>query len=204
VTLGGDHTTTLSALRSTHRHWGPVSVIHFDSHIDTWDPEVLGGGISHYAGVNHGTFLHIAHEEGLIRNTSIHAGIRAPVVRPKGDVRNDLRCGFEMVKARAIDRLGVAGIIDKLKSRVAGTKVYISVDIDVLDPAFAPATGTAEVGGWSTRELLSILDGLEGLDVVGADVVEVAPIYDNPGETTVLAAAEVVHSLIALMVKSPS
>jgi len=181
-----------------------VSVIHFDSHIDTWDPEVLGGGISHYAGVNHGTFLHIAHEEGLIRNTSIHVGIRAPVVRPKGDVRNDLRCGFEMVKARAIDRLGVAGIIDKLKSRVAGTKVYISVDIDVLDPAFAPATGTAEVGGWSTRELLSILDGLEGLDVVGADVVEVAPIYDNPGETTVLAAAEVVHSLIALMVKSPS
>ncbi|KAI4622923.1 uncharacterized protein J4E87_006016 [Alternaria ethzedia] len=103
------------------------------------------------SGVNHGTFLHIAHEEGLIRNTSIHAGIRAPVVRPKGDVRNDLRCGFEMVKARAIDRLGIAGIIDKLKSRVAGTKVYISVDIDVLDPAFAP-------------------DGLEGLDVVGADV----------------------------------
>lgn len=94
--------------------------------------------IQYDSGVNHGTFLHIAHEEGLIRNTSIHAGIRAPVVRPKGDVRNDLRCGFEMVKARAIDRLGVAGIIDKLKSRVAGTKVYISVDIDVLDPAFAP------------------------------------------------------------------
>jgi len=94
--------------------------------------------IQYDSGVNHGTFLHIAHEEGLIRNTSLHAGIRAPVVRPKGDVRNDLRCGFEMVKARAIDRLGIAGIIDKLKSRVAGTKVYISVDIDVLDPAFAP------------------------------------------------------------------
>ncbi|CAN9108375.1 unnamed protein product [Alternaria alternata] len=204
VTLGGDHTTTLSALRSTHNHWGPVSVIHFDSHLDTWDPEVLGGGISHYAGVNHGTFLHIAHEEGLIRNTSIHAGIRAPMGRPKGDLRNDIRCGFEIVKAREIDQFGVAGVIARLKSRVAGTKVYISVDIDVLDPAFAPATGTAEVGGWTTRELLSILDGLEGLDVIGADVVEVAPIYDNPGETTVLAAAEVVHSLIALMVKSSS
>ncbi|CAN9241977.1 unnamed protein product [Alternaria alternata] len=204
VTLGGDHTTTLSALRSTHNHWGPVSVIHFDSHLDTWDPEVLGGGISHYAGVNHGTFLHIAHEEGLIRNTSTHAGIRAPMGRPKGDLRNDIRCGFEIVKAREIDQFGVAGVIARLKSRVAGTKVYISVDIDVLDPAFAPATGTAEVGGWTTRELLSILDGLEGLDVIGADVVEVAPIYDNPGETTVLAAAEVVHSLIALMVKSPS
>lgn len=131
---------------------------------------MTGGGISHYAGVNHGTFLHIAHEEGLIQNTSIHAGIRAPVIRPKGDVRNDLRCGFEMVKARDIDRLGTQGVIDRLQRRVAGTKVYISVDIDVLDPAFAPATGTSEVGGWSTRELLTILDGLEGLEVVGGDV----------------------------------
>ncbi|KAF2828964.1 arginase family protein [Ophiobolus disseminans] len=203
VTLGGDHTTTLSALRSTYNHWGAVSVIHFDSHIDTWDPKALGGGISHYAGVNHGTFLHIAHEEGLVRNTSIHAGIRAPVMRPKKDVRNDLRCGFEMIKARDIDRLGVQGVIDALKKRVADTKVYISVDIDVLDPAFAPATGTSEVGGWSTRELLSILDGLEGLEVVGADVVEVAPVYDSPGEPTILAAAEIALSLIGLMVKNP-
>ena len=90
------------------------------------------------SGVNHGTFLHIAHEEGLITNTSIHAGIRAPVIRKKGDVRNDLRCGFEMVRARDVDRIGTQGIIEKLKERVAGTKVYISVDIDVLDPAFAP------------------------------------------------------------------
>lgn len=89
-------------------------------------------------GVNHGTFLHIAYEEGLIRNTSIHAGIRAPVARPKGDLRNDVRCGFEMVRAREIDRLGVSGVIEKLKSRVGKSKVYISVDIDVLDPAFAP------------------------------------------------------------------
>jgi agmatinase len=181
---------------------------------------LTGGGISHYAGVNHGTFLHIAHEEGLVRNTSIHAGIRAPVMRPTKDVRNDLRCGFEMIKARDIDRLGIQGVIEKLKKRVADSKVYISVDIDVLDPAFAPATGTAEVGGWSTRELLTILDGLEGLEVVGADVgmcdthermnrrlttssVEVAPVYDTVGETTVLAAAEVALALIGLMVKKP-
>ncbi|KAH9874675.1 hypothetical protein IAQ61_003865 [Plenodomus lingam] len=203
ITLGGDHTTTLSALRSASSHWGPVSVIHFDSHLDTWDPEVLGGGISHYAGVNHGTFLHIAHEEGLIRNSSVHAGIRAPMVRPKGDLRNDVRCGFEIIKARELDRYGVAGVIERLKARVSDTKVYISVDIDVLDPAFAPATGTAEVGEWSTRELLSVLDGLDGLDVVGADVVEVAPIYDNAGESTVLAAAEIVLSLIGLMVNTP-
>ncbi|EAT83754.1 hypothetical protein SNOG_08586 [Parastagonospora nodorum SN15] len=102
---------------------------------------------------------------------------------------------------RSCARRRIYGMI--FVKRVAGTKVYISVDIDVLDPAFAPATGTAEVGGWSTRELLSILDGLEGLEVVGADVVEVAPIYDNPGETTVLAAAEVALALIGLMVKKP-
>ncbi|KAK7538306.1 arginase family-domain-containing protein [Phyllosticta citribraziliensis] len=203
LTLGGDHTTTLSALRSTSEKWGPVSVIHFDSHLDTWDPKVLGGGISHYAGVNHGTFLHIAHEEGLIRNTSIHAGIRAPVFNRHKDLGNDARCGFEMVKAREIDRIGIDGIIERLKARVSGSRVYISVDIDVLDPAFAPATGTAEPGGWSTRELLSILDGLTGLQVIGADVVEVAPVYDNVGEPTTLAAAQIADSLLTLMVQTP-
>ncbi|RAK74463.1 agmatinase [Aspergillus fijiensis CBS 313.89] len=204
ITLGGDHTTTLSALRSTYEKWGPVSVIHFDSHIDTWDPEALGGGISHYAGVNHGTFLHLAHEEGLIRNTSIHVGIRAPVTRPRGaDLRNDLRCGFEMIKARDLDRRGVSGVIEQIKARVGDSRVYISVDIDVLDPAFAPATGTSEPGGFSTRELLSILDGLRGLPVIGADVVEVAPIYDSAGETTTLAAAEVARAVLALMIAVP-
>lgn len=167
------------------------------------DPKVLGGGFSHYAGVNHGTFLHIAHEEGLILNSSAHAGIRAPVINKKYDWKNDKRCGFEIITARDIDKIGVSGIIEKLKTRVGDTNVYISVDIDVLDPAYAPATGTAEVGGWTTRELLSILDGLEGLKVIGADVVEVAPIYDNPGETTVLAAAEVAHSLMSLMIETP-
>ena len=170
ITLGGDHTTTLPALRSTHAHWGAVSVIHFDSHIDTWNPDVLGGGLSHYAGVNHGTFLHIAHEEGLVLNSSAHAGIRAPVANRKYDLKHDRDCGFQIVTARDLDRVGTLGVIEKLRQRVAGTKVYISVDIDVLDPAFAPATGTAEVGGWTTRELLTILDGLSGLEVVGADV----------------------------------
>jgi len=97
------------------------------------------------SGVNHGTFLHIAHEEGLIRNTSIHAGIRAPVIRRKGDVRNDVRCGFEIIKARDIDRIGTDGVIRKLKERISGSKVYISVDIDVLDPASAPGMFTS---GW--------------------------------------------------------
>ena len=85
-----------------------------------------------------GTFLHIAHEEGLIRNASIHAGIRAPLMRREGDLRNDVRCGFEIIRARDIDRIGIDGIIQKVKDRVGDSKVYVSVDIDVLDPAFAP------------------------------------------------------------------
>jgi agmatinase len=107
------------------------------------------------SGVNHGTFLHIAHEEGLIRNTSIHAGIRGPVSRPKGDVRNDIRCGFDMIKAREIDRLGTDGIIRRLKERVAGSKVYISVDIDVLDPAFAPGASPTRLY-FTRRGLLTL------------------------------------------------
>ncbi|KAE9372747.1 arginase [Stipitochalara longipes BDJ] len=203
VVLGGDHTTTLAALRSTYDRFGAVSVIHFDSHLDTWDPNVLGGELSTYAGVNHGTFLHIAHEEGLILNSSIHAAVRAPVMREKDDLSNDHRCGFSIITARDIDLIGAQGVIDALKKRVRNNKVYISLDIDSLDPAFAPATGTSEPGGWSTREMLTIIDGLKGLQVVGADVVEVAPIYDNPGETTVLAAAEIVQSLLTLMVQQP-
>ncbi|GJN70571.1 proclavaminate amidinohydrolase [Purpureocillium lilacinum] len=203
VTLGGDHTTTLSALRSTAHNWGKVSVVHFDSHIDTWDPAVLGGGISDYAGLNHGTFLHIAHEENLILNTSVHAGIRAPVNRRTADMENDRRCGFHTITARDLDKLGIQAVVDKIRQRVGDTNVYISVDIDVLDPAFAPATGTPEPGGWSSRELLSILEGLEGLNVIGGDVVEVAPVYDTVGETTALVAADIAHTIVDLMVANP-
>lgn len=126
-------------------------MIHFDSHLDTWNPEVLGGGISHYAGVNHGTFLHIAHEEGLITNySSMHAGIRAPYAeRKKGrnDLKEDRKCGFKIITARDLDRFGTRGVIDELKDRVGDSKVYISVDIDVLDPAFAPGTLETRVDG---------------------------------------------------------
>ncbi|KAI5864847.1 arginase family protein [Durotheca rogersii] len=203
LTLGGDHTTTLAALRSTFKRWGQVSVVHFDSHIDTWDPMVLGG-VSEYAGINHGTFLHVAHEEGLIRNTSIHAGVRAPLARRRDDLRNDARCGFVAVTARDLDAGGAAGVAARIRDRVRGSGVYVSVDVDVLDPAFAPATGTPEPGGWSSRELLAVLDGLRGLDLVGADVVEFAPAYDDAGETTALAAAEVAWSLLELMVEEPA
>lgn len=138
--LGGDHTITLAALRSTINHWGVVNVIHFDSHIDTWNPRVLGGGVTEYASVNHGTFLHIAHEEGLISNhSSIHAGIRAPLGTQQRDLDNDADCGFQIVTARDIDELGPKGVVKKLKDRVKDGNVYITVDIDVLDPVGCPS-----------------------------------------------------------------
>lgn len=202
ITLGGDHTITFSALRSVSQVHGPVSVIHFDSHIDTWDPIALGGNISSYANLNHGTFLHFAHEKGyLVADGNMHVGVRAPFIRKgKTDLHHDQRCGFDLIMARDIDHIGIKGIAEKIKKRVGSNKVYISIDIDVLDPAYAPGTGTAEPGGYSTREFLSLLDLLLGLDIVGADVVEVAPAYDSAGQITVLAAAQIVDSLLELMV----
>lgn len=201
VTIGGDHTITLMAIRSVHEKLGkPIHVIHFDSHIDTWDPKMLGGGLTSYMELNHGTFLHFAHEQGYITDSgNYHVGIRAPFIDSNYDKQHDHDCGFDIISARAIDEIGVKGIIQKLKNIGENEPVYITVDIDCLDPAFAPGTGTMESGGFSTRELLSILDGLKGLNVVGADVVEVSPPYDTNSEITSLAATFVIESLLNLM-----
>ncbi|KAK4178347.1 arginase family-domain-containing protein [Triangularia setosa] len=202
ITLGGDHTITLPLLRSINRAYGPVTVIHFDSHLDTWKPKVFGGSPSQTASINHGTYFYHAAQEGLLRNdTNIHAGIRTTLSGPS-DYENDGYCGFEIVEAREIDTIGTEGIIKKIKERV-GTKnpVYLSLDIDTLDPAFAPATGTPETGGWSTRELRTILRGLEGVNLVGADIVEVAPAYDTNAEHTTMAAADALFEIMSIMVK---
>ncbi|KND87228.1 putative agmatinase 1 [Tolypocladium ophioglossoides CBS 100239] len=202
ITLGGDHTITLPLLRSINRAYGPVSVIHFDSHLDTWRPKVFGGSPSDVASINHGTYFYHAAQEGLLANdTNIHAGIRTTLSGPS-DYDNDGYCGFEIVEARAIDKIGTEGIIQKIIDRV-GTKnpVYLSLDIDTLDPAFAPATGTPETGGWSTRELRTILRGLEGLNLIAADIVEVAPAYDTNAELTTMAAADVLYEIMSIMVK---
>merc|ERR1712000_402212 len=168
ITLGGDHTITLPLLRSINRAYGPVTVIHFDSHLDTWKPKVFGGSPSEAAAINHGTYFYHASMEGLLE----------------------------------IDTIGTEGIIKRILNRV-GTKnpVYLSIDIDTLDPAFAPATGTPETGGWSTRELRTILRGLEDLNLIAADIVEVAPAYDTNAEHTTMAAAVVLYEVMSIMVK---
>lgn len=136
ITLGGDHTITLPLLRSINRAYGPVSVIHFDSHLDTWKPKVFGGAPSKVASINHGTYFYHAAQEGLLANDSnIHAGIRTTLSGPS-DYENDGYCGFEIVEAREIDTIGTDGIIKKILDRVGTEKpVYLSLDIDTLDPA---------------------------------------------------------------------
>lgn len=136
ITLGGDHTITLPLLRSVTQAYGPISVIHFDSHLDTWKPKVFGGAPTTQASINHGTYFYHAHGEGLLANdTNIHAGIRT-TLSGMSDYDNDGYCGFEIVEAREIDTIGMSGIIKKIRDRVGTEKpVYLSIDIDTLDPA---------------------------------------------------------------------
>ncbi|KAI0446192.1 arginase family-domain-containing protein [Xylaria telfairii] len=202
ITLGGDHTITLPLLRSINRAYGPVSVIHFDSHLDTWRPKVFGGSPSEVASINHGTYFYHAAREGLLANdTNVHAGIRTTLSGPS-DYENDGYCGFEIIEAREIDKIGTDGIIKRIVDRVGTEKpVYLSLDIDTLDPAFAPATGTPETGGWSTRELRTILRGLEDVNLIAADIVEVAPAYDTNAEHTTMAAADSLYEIMSIMLK---
>jgi len=203
VTLGGDHTIVLPILRSVNSVYGAISVIHFDSHLDTWRPSVFGGAPSAQAAINHGTYFYWASQEGLIKNgSSIHGAIRTTLSGP-ADYANDDQSGFQRIEAREIDTIGTDGIIKKIRDTVGDLPVYLSIDIDSIDPAFAPATGTPETGGWSTRELRTILRGLDGLHIVSADIVEVAPAYDTNAELTTMAAADVLFEVLSIMAKTP-
>ncbi|KAJ6544352.1 arginase deacetylase [Mycena capillaripes] len=194
ISLGGDHTILLPVLRALHKKYGPISVIHFDSHLDTWPG--YAGGTSEQSKVTHGSHLFIAQKEGLITNTSIHAGIRCKL-GASVELEADEALGFQLVSADDIDDLGIPEIVRRIKKRVGSSPVYLSLDIDVLDPGFAPATGTPEAGGWTTRELKRIIRGLAGLNFVGADLVEVSPAYDV-GEVTAVAAADLVHDFLSM------
>ncbi|SCU87828.1 LAFA_0E09054g1_1 [Lachancea sp. 'fantastica'] len=204
VTLGGDHSIILPVLRQLRKVYGPVSVIHFDSHLDTWAPSKYPSyWHSDESAFTHGSMLWLAHQEGLLaENTNVHAGLRT---RLSGegwdDYDEDDESGFHRIEADEILYLGADGMADKILALVPKDKpVYISVDIDVLDPSAAPGTGTAEVGGLLTRELIRILRRLENLSLVGGDVVEVSPAYDH-ADITALAAAQIAYELMTNMVK---
>lgn len=191
VALGGDHTVALPLLRAAASAHGPVAVLHFDAHLDTWDT-------LHGASLWHGSPFRRAVEEGLLDlDRGQHVGIRGGIYDPS-ELTDDAKCGFELIHSDEYQRRSVDDIVAQIRGRVGTGPVYISVDIDVLDPSFAPATGTPEVAGLSTREFFCTLRGLRGLNIVGCDVVEVAPAYDNAGITG-LAAAHTAWELITLM-----
>jgi guanidinobutyrase / D-arginase len=191
VTLGGDHTIALPLLRAMHAVHGPVAVLHFDAHLDTWDT---------YYGepYTHGTPFRRASEEGLIdQRHSIHVGIRGPLFAAD-DLADTGRLGFATIHCAEIEADGLGAAVARMRDRLGDAPVYLSVDIDVLDPAFAPGTGTPEAGGLTSRELLTMLRALDRL--VGADIVEVAPAYDH-AEITGIAAAHVAFEIISVMAR---
>ena len=191
VTLGGDHTIALPLLRSLHREHGPIAVLHFDAHLDTWDT---------YFGApfTHGTPFRRASEEGLLDpEHCLHVGIRGPLYAPT-DLSDDKVLGFQVLSCDDFQLQGLATMIERMRARIGDAPVYVSVDIDVLDPAHAPGTGTPEAGGLTSRELLHCLRNLKGVNIVGADIVEVAPAYDH-AEITGIAAAHVGYELLSVL-----
>jgi agmatinase len=194
VALGGDHTIALPLLRVVQDAVGPVAVIHFDAHLDTWDT-YFG------ADITHGTLFRRAAEERLLQqDRSIHIGTRGPLFTPQ-DLPDDEKLGFSVITSMDLETEHIDGVVRRILERVGDAPVYVSVDIDVLDPAAAPGTGTPEAGGLTSRELLGVLRGLADLRVVAADVVEVAPAYDH-AEITATAAAHVTYELISILARN--
>ncbi|TFK56759.1 Arginase/deacetylase [Heliocybe sulcata] len=195
ISLGGDHTIVLPILRSLNKVYGNISVIHFDAHLDTWGG-YEGQTPTEQSRVTHGTFFAIAREEGLLTNSSIHAGVRCKLTGLE-DIEHDQSVGFRLITTDDIDDYGINEIIRRIRERVGDTPVYLSLDIDVIDPGLAPATGTPEAGGWTVREVKRIIRGLAGLNFVGADIVEVSPGFDH-AEVTGIIAADLVHDFLSM------
>jgi agmatinase len=191
LALGGDHTIALPLLRAVAGRHGPVSVVHFDAHLDTWDT-YFG------AAYTHGTPFRRASEEGLLdRSGCLHVGTRGSLYSGD-DLSADAGLGFAVITAPDVEHLGVRGMVERVADRVGDRPVYVSVDIDVLDPAHAPGTGTPEAGGLTSRELLAVLRSFASLNLVGGDIVEVAPAYDH-AQITGIAAAHVAYELLSTL-----
>jgi agmatinase len=191
LALGGDHSITLAELRVLARKHGPLALAQLDAHGDTWD-EYFGQRYFH------GTTFKRAVEEKLIDPAaSVQAGLRGSLFAD-GDLEEAREMGFAVIPCDQLRTLGTGGYASLVATRAARRPVFVSFDVDVLDPAFAPGTGTPEVGGLSTAEALAFLRSLRGINLVGADVVEVSPPYDGPGQQTALAAANVAYELLSL------
>lgn len=193
VCLGGDHSITLAELRAAAKTYGPMAVVHFDSHSDTGDS---------YFGqpYNHGTFFRRALEEGLILpEHSIQVGLRGPLY-DAAQLDYVQEAGVEVVTNWELRRAGMAEMAEKIREKAQGKPVFVTFDIDFLDAAYAPGTGTPEVCGFTTWEAqLLVLEGLRGLDLIGCDLVEVLPANDSSGKITAFAAAGIVFDFLSLI-----
>jgi agmatinase len=191
IGLGGDHSVTLAALRAAAKVYGPVALIQFDSHTDTWD--------TYYEEKYwHGSPFIRAHEEGLLQPDNVfQIGIRGTLNHP-GDLEASLDLGYRVVTTQELRRRGTADVVREVKAVIGDTPCFLSFDIDFVDPAFAPGTGTPEVGGLTSHETLEIVRSLAGLTYIGFDLVEVLPPYD-PAQTTSLLAATLIHDFAALV-----
>jgi agmatinase len=196
VGLGGDHSVTLATLRAMSKVYGPIALIHFDSHTDTWDT---------YYGEKywHGSpFIRAFEEKLLIPEKVFQIGIRGTLNHP-GDIDASTELGFHVVTTRDLRRRGPEDVVAEIRRTIGDTPVFLTFDIDFVDPAFAPGTGTPEVGGYSSGETLEIVRMLTGFRYIGFDMVEVLPTYDH-AQITALLAATLVHefaSLVALNVR---
>jgi agmatinase len=191
IVLGGDHSIALAELRAAAAVHGPLALVQFDSHPDTWDAYF---GKKH----THGTPFRRAVEEGLLDpSRSIQVGMRGSIY-DQGDWNDAIQMGFDLVPTDAVRKLGIEETISRIRERVGDAKVYASFDVDFVDPAFAPGTGTPEIGGFTSREAQEFVRGLVGLDLFGCDVVEVYPAYD-PAQITALLAANVAHEFLSLV-----
>ena len=191
LSVGGDHSITLPILRRLARRHGPLGLVHFDAHPDTWD-EYFGS--KHF----HGTTFRRAVEEGVVDpRRVIQIGIRGPLY-DADDFEFHRIHGLEAIRIEAVKERGTAWVVERL-ARLRGGPVYCSFDIDAVDPAYAPATGTPEVGGLTSWEALVLVRALRGMELVGADVVEVSPLFDGPGQITSLLAANLVFELLSLI-----
>jgi agmatinase len=195
VSLGGDHSIALPLLRAHTRKYGRLAVIHFDAHPDTWDTEF---GDHKYS---HGTPFRRAIEEKLIDTSAyIQIGIRGPTSGAQ-DYKDALELGARMITIDESMRIGLGGILNEIRQRAGDKPIYVTLDIDSIDPAFAPGTGTPEVGGFSSYQMLQVLRGLKGLNLVGFDLVEVSPPFDHSNITSILA-ANLVFEFLSLIAAS--
>ncbi|MDO8697524.1 MAG: agmatinase, partial [Pseudomonas sp.] len=184
LTFGGDHFISYPLLKAHAKQHGPLSLVHFDAHSDTW-PDTDEGP----QGINHGTMFYYAAKQGLVDPArSVQIGLRTT---------NDDVMGFQVLEARQVHRSSPEQIAELIRARVGDNPVYLTFDIDCLDPAFAPGTGTPVPGGLSTHQALEILRALRGINLVGMDVVEVSPPYDH-AEVTALAGAYVAMEMVCL------